>query len=209
MPTDLKQAVYPRAMRLLYLTWLNLPPLRPLADKLMTRAFDAMAPRWDAYNTDAGRLDPLYTAVDRLPEEPKRALDLGCGNGTVPIWLSERFPDAWTFGVDISPAMIDEATRKASAAGSAARFAVARNQDPGFDDGEFDLITLVNVPPPFDEIYRLLASGGHAIVVFTQGPETWFYSNAKRLEKGFRKHGMLTLVHGDRGRGEFFITAKR
>lgn len=206
---DWKQAVYPRAMRLLYLSWLNVPLLRPLANKLMARIFDSMASQWDSYNSDPGRLDPLYTAIDRLPEKPSRTLDLGCGNGTVPIWLSERFPDAWTFGIDISAQMIREATAKASAAGSAARFAVATNEASGYDDGEFDLVTLVNVPPPFDEVNRLLAVGGHAVIVYTKGPETWFYSDAKRLEKGFRKHGMLTLAHGSRGRGEFFITAKR
>ena len=186
-----------------------MPPLRSVADKLMMRVFGSLAPEWDEANPDPGRFDPLYTAVDRLPESPERTLDLGCANGAIPIWLSERFPNAWVFGVDISPAMIDEATKKATQAGSAARFAVARNQDSGFDDGEFDLVTMVNVPPPFDEVHRLLAPGGHAIVVYTKGPDTWFYSDAKRLEKGFRKHGMLTLVHGERGRGEFFITAKR
>jgi SAM-dependent methyltransferase len=206
---DWKEIVYPRAMRLLYLCWLNVPLARPLADKLMTRVFDTMAPQWDTYNTDPGRLDPLYTAVDRIETAPGRTLDMGCGNGTVPIWLSERFPQAWTFGIDVSPEMIAQATSRAAEAGSSARFSVQPIQSTSFGEGEFDLVTLVNVPPPFDEIDRLLAAGGHVVVVYTQGPNTWFYSEAKRLEKGFRKHGLLTLAHGNLGRGEFFIAAKR
>lgn len=209
MPADFKDAFNSRVMRLLYLTWLNVKPLRSLADRLMQRVFDNLAPQWDDANPDPGRLDPLYAAVDRLPVPPTRTLDFGCANGTVPIWLSERFQGAWVFGIDISPTMIDEATAKATQAGSAARFAVARNQDSGFDENEFDLVTLVNVPPPFDEINRLLSPGGHAIVVYTKGADTWFYSDRKRLERGFRKQGMSTLVHGYRGRGEFFISAKR
>src|SRR3954453_5178626 len=112
MPSDLKELIYPRAMRLLYLIWLNVPPLRAPADKLMTRVFGSMAGRWDSINPDPGRFDPLYTAVERLPGDPTRILDMGCANGAVPVWLSERFPNAWTFGIDVSPEMIREATRK-------------------------------------------------------------------------------------------------
>ncbi|MGH2906805.1 MAG: class I SAM-dependent methyltransferase [Solirubrobacterales bacterium] len=196
-------------MRLLYLLWLNVPPARPLADKAMTRVFDAAAQQWDTYNTDPGRLDPLYAAIDRLDAAPQRALDMGCGNGTVPIWLAERYPGAWTFGIDVSPATIEEATRRAAAAGSASRFTVAHNQNCGFDDEELELVTLVNLPPPFAEIARVLATGGHVVVVFTQGPATWFYSAPARLKRGFEKAGLATLEHGGRGRGEFFIAAKR
>ena len=198
-------------MRLLYLCWLNIPLVRPLADRLMTRAFDAMAPQWDSYNTDPGRLDPLFTAVERVAETatPTRVLDLGCGNGTVAIWLARRFGEAWAFGIDVSPVMIEQATQRASESGSAARFSVGCNEHSGFADGEFDLITLVNVPPPFEEIARLLTPGGHVVVVFTKGPKTWFYSNPDRLARGLGKHGVAVIDQATRGRGEYLIAAKQ
>lgn len=196
-------------MRLLYLLWLNVPLLRPLVDRLMGLVFGRLAGQWDQRAVTPGRLEPLQEAISRLDAPVRRILEMGCGTGKAAMALSEQFQDAWTVGVDVSPEMIEHATRSASASGSAVVFEVAKIQRTDFDDESFDLIVLVNAPPPFKEIGRLLRRGGHAIVVFTNGPETPFYSSHSRLERGFRRSGMLMTAADVAGPGEFLISSKR
>ena len=47
-----------------------------------------------------------------------------------------------------------------------------------YDDGLFDLVTQVNVPPFFAEIARVLRPGGHVIVAASCGAATPFYTPA-------------------------------
>jgi SAM-dependent methyltransferase len=200
-----------RAMRLLYLVWLNLPVFRPLCDRMMERVFSAWAPGWDDHVDTHGvdRFAALAEALDRLDVSPRSVLDLGCGTGTATIALAERYPDAWVTGLDVSTPMIAEATRKASAAGSSARFDIGRLQATGLPSESADLVVLLNAPPAFDEIHRLLRPGGHVVVAASRGSRTAFYSSAKRLERGFRRRAMRTVAHGGVPPGEFYVAAKR
>ncbi len=201
-------------MRLLYLFWLNAKPMRPICDRLMLRFFDAWAPRWDVH-TDAHGVDRLAAlnagldAVDAMDTSPSRILDLGCGTGAGTLTLAERYPGAWVTGVDASPRMIDHATRKAAAAGSAVRFAVGRLQDVDLGDESVDLVVLFNAPPAFDEIERLLKPGGHVVIAASRGSQTAFYSSEKRLSRGFRKYGICTVAAEPAPPGEFYVGAKR
>lgn len=200
-----------RAMRLLYLTWLNVPALRPLCDPLMERVFSAWAPDWDDHVEAHGvdHIAPLNEALDRLDIAPRRVLDLGCGTGSTTVALAQRYPGAWVNGLDVSPRMIAEATHKASASGTPVRFDTGRLEATGLPSESADLVVLLNAPPAFDEIHRLLRPGGHVVVATSRGSHTAFYSSAKRLERGFRRHAMLTVAHGGTPPGEFFVAVKR
>ncbi len=81
------------------------------------RRADAWARRADSldrFSDDYG-----IPAMDALGVQPgERVLDIGCGPGTTAIELATRVgPDGEVVGVDISPAMLAAATRRAAAAG--------------------------------------------------------------------------------------------
>ncbi|MBJ7347204.1 MAG: class I SAM-dependent methyltransferase [Thermoleophilaceae bacterium] len=201
----MKDFVAPRAMRTLYVLWLNVAFLRPLLDKIMIRTFDRLAADWDARTAAPGRLDPLAVALSRLHHAPARTLEMGCGTADASLLLGERFPSAWLVAIDISSEMLDAAQTNAREAGAAIQFFESPNYQTGFDDESFDLVVLVNVPPPFGEIERLLTPHGHAIIVFTKGSDTWFYSRPSRLKRGFASVGMVEEQCGQEGAGEYFV----
>ncbi len=195
------------AVRLLYRAWLNLPFARPLLDRLMQRAFDYLAPTWHEHTNWGGRLDPLFTALRELDPTPARVVDLGCGSGDATIELAKRFGSAWVVGVDISERMLALARIAARDAGAAVQFVHEPIEGTSLADGSVDLIVLVNAPPPFHEIARLLSPSGRAVVVHTQGSETWFYSSPTRLRRGFARAGMTEVCSGTAGKGEYFAAA--
>jgi SAM-dependent methyltransferase len=66
-------------------------------------------------------------------------LDVGSGPGDAAIALAEEVaPAGSVVGIDASQVMVDEATRRAGAAGVAAEFRVGDAQDVGFADETFD-----------------------------------------------------------------------
>ena len=79
----------------------------------------------------------VQALVAQLP--PGRALDLGCGYGRTSIYLAQN---GWQVdGVDFVPQAIDEAKRRAAAAGAAekTRFHVGSVADLHFLAGPYDL----------------------------------------------------------------------
>lgn len=207
MPTTARE----RAMRLIYLTWLNVPSLRSVCDRLMRWVFGCWAADWDDHVSARGvdRFAALHAALDGLEIEPSRVIDLGCGTGTTTINLSERYRDAWVIGIDSSFEMLELARGKASESGSSAQFKLAYLQDTGLGAGSADLVVLLNAPPAFEEVAWILASGGHVVVAASRGPQTAFYSSVKRLERGFKRHGLTTVAHGTASPGEFYVAVKR
>ncbi len=61
------------------------------------------------------------------------------------------------------------------------------------------------MPPFFAEIARVLAPGGHVIVVATGGASTPFYTPDAVLERGFSRRGIETVESGAAGRGTWFV----
>jgi malonyl-CoA O-methyltransferase len=114
--------------------------------------FDWLAPVWDERRGPEALL-PLQVAFDRLDGEPKRVLDLGTGTGKAARVAADRFPAAEVVGVDLSPAMIEEARRllPINLAGRVG-FEVADASSLPFEDGAFDLVVLLNMIPFFDEL---------------------------------------------------------
>ena len=83
----------------------------------------------------ARRLDLLGAPAAR-----RRALDFGCGVGRLTIPLADHFHEA--VGLDVAPAMVDQARARASAAGrDDVRFMLNERDDLQVLDGErFDLV---------------------------------------------------------------------
>ncbi len=137
--------------------------------------FDSLAPVWDARRGPQS-VAPLAAPLDRLEAAPRRALDLGTGTGIAARYLAERYPEAEVVGADLAPAMIARAQELLpSELGGRVRFEVADASKLAYADGHFDLVTLLNMIPFFDELARVTAPGGAVAIGFSSGDETPIY----------------------------------
>ena len=130
---------------------------------------------------------------------PKRVLDFGCGVGRVSIPLAERSDTV--VGVDISPAMLEEADRNARAEGkNNLRWVLSDDQLSGVE-GQFDLvhscITFQHIDIPrgrrlFGSLISMISPGGvgaiqityakiHHLDTFGQPPERQSRALARSL----------------------------
>ncbi len=117
-------------------------PTDPATQVRLTReAYDRLAPVWSATTDDGpwnGHLErPALRAL--VPPELSGAtvLDAGCGAGSQAEWLLDQGADV--VGVDLSPAMVEEARRRCGGRG---RFFVADLAEPLIiDRGSVDGIT--------------------------------------------------------------------
>ncbi|MCU1462827.1 MAG: UbiE/COQ5 family methyltransferase [Acidimicrobiales bacterium] len=144
--------------------------------------WDRRADAWERRADSLNAFSDAYgvAAMDALHVEPgDRVLDVGCGPGTTAIELAERVgPGGVVVGVDISPAMVAAATRRAAAAGvTNVRFVVADAQTEtmvqGFDAAysRFGVMFFSDPVAAFANIGGALRPGGRlACVVW--GPLT-------------------------------------
>jgi ubiquinone/menaquinone biosynthesis C-methylase UbiE len=182
---------------------------RPLLWRLfrgaMRRQFDRLAPVWDAQRRPDS-FAPVEEALGRLPSPPRRVLDLGTGTGSVARIVAERVPDADVVGVDISPRMLDEARRKTGSPRVSYRQADAERLP--FEDASFDLVTLGNMIPFFDELARIVAPGGHVVFAFSAGAETPIYVPSERLRSELERRGFTEFTDVSAGRGSALFASK-
>jgi SAM-dependent methyltransferase len=159
------------------------------------RFFDTLAPGWDARvgGDSAERLVPLERVLEHVARPPARVLDIGTGTGTAALFVAARYPGATVLGIDISSAMIEEANEKARRRASPARFEVADIADLRAAE-PFDLIVMMNMPPFFEQVARVLAPGGYVASIASRGPTTPFYTPAATLDRGFGRRGLRTVV---------------
>jgi ubiquinone/menaquinone biosynthesis C-methylase UbiE len=155
--------------------------------------FDQLAPTWET-RIGPHHLEAIDLALEDVPV-PRRALDLGTGTGVVALALAERYPEAEVLGIDLSPAMIEEAARRlpAELAGRV-RFEVGDASALDAPDGDFDLVVLSNMIPFFAELARVTATGGTLVLSFSRGAETPIYVPPERLREQLGRRGFAEFA---------------
>ena len=160
----------------------------------MRRQFDGLAPVWDSMRS-AGHLAAFEQALGAVPAPPARVLDLGTGTGLAAFELARCFPEAEVVGVDLAGGMIAEARRKTppELAGRV-RFEQGDASKLPYEDASFDLVSLANMIPFFDELERLVAPGGSAVFSFSSGPTTPIYVPVERLREELGRRGFTDFA---------------
>jgi ubiquinone/menaquinone biosynthesis C-methylase UbiE len=161
----------------------------------LTRSFDKLAPEWNATRVSRERLVAIIAALDAL-DAPTRALDVGTGTGAVARLLSERWPAAEVTGVDVSPGMIAEARRLGSE-----RYDVGDASALPYEDAAFDLVTLNNMIPFFDELARVTAPGGYVAIAYSMGPNTPIWVPLERVRDELQRRSFLHVANFEAGGG--------
>jgi SAM-dependent methyltransferase len=131
-----------------------------------------------------------------------RVLDIGTGPGWLILAMEPLLPDLTIVGLDISPAMMDVASRnmKQARARKAIHLAAGAAESLPFSDHTFDAVlstgSLHHWKYPeeaLNEAYRVLKAGGHALIydLVRKLPPT--VAEAARREFGPLQTGMLWL----------------
>ena len=155
--------------------------------------FDQLAPTWET-RIGPHHVAAMQLALDTLPPS-RRVLDLGTGTGVAAAAVARRYPEAEVVAVDLSPGMIAEAQRQLPPElGSRVRFQVGDAAHLPFEDGAFELVTLANMIPFFDELARVTAHGGAIVFSFSRGPETPIYVQAQRLRNELGRRGFAQFA---------------
>jgi SAM-dependent methyltransferase len=168
---------------------------------LTRRQFDRLAPEWQALRRPEA-FAPLEEALASITTAPTRVLDLGTGTGAAAFVAARRFPEAEVVGVDLAERMLVEARQNTPPELAArVRFEAADGARLPFEDGSFDLVVLANMIPFFDELTRVVASGGHVVFSFSAGPETPIWVPPERLRRelggrGFSEFADFTAAGG-------------
>jgi ubiquinone/menaquinone biosynthesis C-methylase UbiE len=179
------------------------PRLWPIFRPVIRRQFNQIAPVWDAMRLE-DTFAPYEGALERIPGPVSRALDVGTGTGQGARLLAKRFPDAEVTGVDVAPAMLDEARRLAPELtfleGDAARLP--------FDDESFDVVANANMIPFLDEVARVLKPGGQTLYAFSAGPETPIWVEPSLLRRELQRRGFTDFAEIAAGRGVAILARK-
>jgi ubiquinone/menaquinone biosynthesis C-methylase UbiE len=183
------------------------PGLWRLFRPLMRAQFNRLAPVWDEfrYPDSFKPLDAALAAVD----PPRRALDVGTGTGAAAFAVARRFPSAEVVGADLAAEMIGEAKRKTPLElADRVRFEQVDAERLPYADESFDLVTLANMIPFFDELERVLAPGGQLVFAFSGGAETPIYVPFDRLRDELTRRGFADFAEFAAGRGTSLVARK-
>ena len=185
---------------------------RPWAWRLLrslTRMqFNRIAPVWDQMRT-AEAFASLEAALDSIERPPKRVLDLGTGTGRAAFILARRYPEAEVVGADLAAEMLAEAReRMPPELADRVRFDEADAERLPFPDASFDLVSLANMIPFFDELARVTAPGGSVVFSFSGGAETPIYVPSEVLRKELSKRGFTDFADFAAGNGTALVAGK-
>jgi SAM-dependent methyltransferase len=175
---------------------------------LTRRLFDAAAPRWETMRRPDS-FAPFEAGLAAVDAAPKRVLDLGTGTGAGARLVASRFPAAEVVGADLSERMLAEARRTLpTELAGRVRFEVADASSLPYEAAAFDLVTLSNMIPFFDELARVVAPGGQVLFAFSGGAETPIYVPSKRLRKELEPRGFTEFAEFQAGRGNALLARK-
>jgi SAM-dependent methyltransferase len=175
---------------------------------LTRRQFDAIAPKWDTMRMPDS-LAPFETALEAVQPPPKRVLDLGTGTGAGARAVAERFPEAEVVGADLSERMLAGARESLpEELAPRVRFERADASALPYGDGSFDLVTLANMIPFFDELARVVAPGGAIVFAFSGGAGTPIYVPPGRLRSELERRGFTEFAEFHAARGTSFLARK-
>jgi SAM-dependent methyltransferase len=207
LPHELARAVGRRFARLATNLTVGRPQLWPLVRPLVRLQFDVLAPHWDRLR-EPGYMAAFEAALAGVAR-PRRVLDVGTGTGLGAFAIADRFPEAEIVGVDLSEDMVAEARRKVprERAGRV-RFEQADASRLPFPKESFDLVTLGNMIPFFDELARVLAPGGQLLVAFSSGAGTPIYVPAQRLRAELGRRGFSEFAELAAGPGTALLARK-
>ena len=147
-------------------------------NKAAAKHFQDTAESWvDRYREDHGlshgflvRRQAVEWQMGRIPRrEHERALDLGCGTGPYLRLLARRADEV--VGVDIAPAMIEEARRSLPPGLKKVHLSVASVFDLPFPEDHFDIGVCIGVLEYFDDpaavlraAFRVIKPGGSIVL---------------------------------------------
>ena len=178
--------------------------LRPLTQL----QFNRIAPVWDQRRTPE-TFASLEAGLDSMETPPKRALDLGTGTGRAAFIIATRYPEAEVVGADLAAAMLDDARgRTPPELADRVRFEEADAERLPYADASFDLVSLANMIPFFDELARVTAPGGTVVFSFSAGPETPIYVPPELLRKELAKRGFADFAEYAAGDGTALVARK-
>ena len=158
---------------------------------------------------DLRRYPLARVALDSIDTPPKRVLDLGTGTGRAAFILANRYPDAEVVGADLAPEMLADARKRTppELAGRV-RFEEADAEHLPYPDASFDLVSLANMIPFFDELARVTAPGGRVVFSFSAGPETPIYVPPELLRKELSKRGFTDFAEFAAGAGTALVARR-
>lgn len=174
----------------------------------MNKEFDRFAESFAFWAETANPKQYDALLADLIPARIGRALDVGCGPGVLSVWLASRSDQV--IGIDISPAMVRIAHRRAAEAAAAnVAFVVGNAEGPPFPKETFDLVASdatihdTNLERSLPAICSLVRPGGCAIVrdVITRNP-------ARARSRLWQLLGTLRNVPGYLRRLGFITTAR-
>ena len=179
-----------------------------LLRRLTRMQFNRMAPVWDQMRSPEA-FASLEAALDSIEASPKRVLDLGTGTGRAAFILARRYPDAEVVGADLAAEMLADAReRTPPELADRVRFEEADAERLPYPDESFDLVSLANMIPFFDELARVTAPGGSTVFSFSAGAETPIYVPSEVLRQELSKRGFTDFADFAVGNGTALVAGK-
>ena len=203
---DLKQRLGRSYARFATNVAVRYPRLWPLVRPLIRKQFDLLAPVWDTMRSPDA-FAPVEAALATVDGPVEAVLDVGTGTGSAALLIADRFPEARVVGVDIAPEMVERARQKTRDRGELT-FEVGDASALFYDDASFDLVTVANMIPFFDELARVVRRGGTLVLAFSLGPQTPIYVPADRIRKELAPRGFTEFAEIEAGRGSSFVARK-
>jgi SAM-dependent methyltransferase len=140
-------------------------------------------------------IEKIYPHVKPYLKQNDRVVDLGCGAGSITIFLEEQ--GAHITGIDLAPGLISLARQEASKQGVKVNFIQANVLNYPLGEEVYDLAVCFGNPltdfphkrfPGFrDRLFSALKPGGHFILEYMDGLErvAWLSEQKEVIEQGY------------------------